>query len=223
MYTISDVDGIIFDMDGVIFDSELIALEGWVRLGEKYGLTDVEHNAKKCIGRSTKDSMRILDEAYGDKIAVTTLYGECKTVVKEIIAERGLPIKPGAEQLLKWLNSNNVKTALASSTSYDTVVRQLTEAGLIDYFRIIVGGDMIENSKPCPDIYLLACDKLGVNPARTFAVEDSYNGILAAHAAGMMPILVPDLIEPNEEMLIKSYRKFDDLVQFLEKMKSTGV
>lgn len=223
MYTISDIDGIIFDMDGVIFDSELIALESWVKLGEKYGLTNVEQNAKKCIGRSTKDTMRILDEAYGDKVSITELYGECKAIVKKIIAERGLPVKSGATELLKWLGDNNVKIGLASSTAYETVVRQLTAAGLIGHFQIIVGGDMIEHSKPCPDIYLLACERLGVRPEKTFAVEDSYNGILAAHAAGIMPILVPDLIEPNAEMLEKSYRKFDSLGVMLEELRSTGV
>jgi len=223
MYTISDIDGIIFDMDGVIFDSELIALESWKTMGERYGLSDVEYYAKKCTGRSTKDSMKILEEAYGDKVSVTKLYGECKEVVRAIIAERGLPIKRGAVELLKWLKENGVRVGLASSTSYNTVVHQLTDAGLIEYFQIIVGGDMIENSKPRPDIYLLACEKLGVSPQRTFAVEDSYNGILAAHAAGMIPVLVPDLIEPNEEMLEKSYRKFESLEQFLENLKSTGV
>lgn len=223
MYTISDIDGIIFDMDGVIFDTELIALESWKTMGERYGLSDVEYYAKKSTGRSTKDTMKILEEAYGDRVSVTKLYDECKEVVRAIIAERGLPIKRGAKELLKWLKDNSVRVGLASSTSYNTVVQQLTEAGLIEYFQIIVGGDMIENSKPRPDIYLLACEKLGVIPQRTFAVEDSYNGILAAHAAGMMPVLVPDLIEPNDEMLEKSYRKFNDLCKFLENLRSTGV
>lgn len=221
MYTISEIDGIIFDMDGVIFDSEIIGLESWIKLGNRYGLKDVEYNAKKCIGRSTKDTMKILDEAYGDKVSIEKLYGECKEVFQKIIAERGLPIKTGAKELLKWLSDNGVKVGLASSTSHDTVVKQLSDAGLIDYFQIIIGGDMIENSKPSPEIYLLACEKLGVNPKKTFAVEDSYNGILAAESAGMMPILVPDLIEPNEEMLEKSYRKFDSLAEFLGKLKST--
>lgn len=221
MYTISEIDGIIFDMDGVIFDSEIIGLESWIKLGNQYGLKDVEYNAKKCIGRSTKDTMKILDEAYGDKVSIEKLYDECKEVFKEIIAERGLPIKMGAKELLKWLFDKGIRVGLASSTSHDTVVKQLSDAGLIDYFQIIIGGDMIENSKPSPEIYLLACEKLGVDPKKTFAVEDSYNGILAAESAGMMPILVPDLIEPNEEMLEKSYRKFGSLAEFLEKLKST--
>lgn len=223
MYTIKSIDGIIFDMDGVIFDSELIGLESWIKLGDKYGLNDVEKNAKKCIGRSTKDTMAILEDAYGDKVSIQKLYSECKKVFHDIIANGGLPLKKGAVDILKWLHDSGVKVGLASSTAYNTVVSQLTEAGLIDYFNIIVGGDMIEHSKPQPDIYLLACQKLGVSPQNTIAVEDSYNGILAAYSAGMIPVLIPDLIEPNDEMIDKSYIKLDSLTELLQKMSDSGI
>ena len=69
-----------------------------------------------------------------------------------------------------------------------------------DYFSVVITGDMIEHSKPRPDIYLLACRKLGVEPERTYAIEDSPNGIRSAHAAGMWTIMVPDMIVPDEEM-----------------------
>ena len=87
---------------------------------------------------------------------------------------------------------------MASSTRYSSVVNHLEEAGIKDYFSVIVTGDMVEHSKPKPDIYLLACEKLGVEPAKAYAVEDSYNGIRSAHAAGMKPVMVPDLLEPDE-------------------------
>lgn len=97
---LSELDGIIFDMDGVIFDSEVIGLESWERLGKKYGLENVHENAMKCIGRSTMDTMGILEEAYGDKVSVTELYEEAKAICREVIAERGLPLKSGARELL---------------------------------------------------------------------------------------------------------------------------
>mgnify|MGYP001028268368 CR=1 FL=1 len=84
---LSELDGIVFDMDGVIFDSEVIGLESWERLGKKYGLTNVHENAMKCIGRSTVDTMAILEAAY---------YDEAKAICADIIAERGLPLKSGA-------------------------------------------------------------------------------------------------------------------------------
>ena len=78
---------------------------------------------------------------------------------------------------------------------------------------------MIEHSKPEPEIYLLACEKLGVNPEKTYAVEDSKSGIISAFRAKMMPILVPDMIEPTEEMLSMSAAKFDTLTDFMESVR----
>ena len=87
---LSELDGIVFDMDGVIFDSEVIGLESWERLGKKYGLTNVHENAMKCIGRSTVDTMAILEAAYGDKVSIPELYDEAKVICADIIAERSL-------------------------------------------------------------------------------------------------------------------------------------
>lgn len=223
MGNFSDIDGIIFDMDGVIFDSERLGLQSWLEVGGRHGLEGVEENARKCIGRSTKDSMEILEAAYGDRVSISRLYKEAQLAFSELMEKNGMPLKKGAVTLLKWLRENNVKTALASSTSVMTVRKELEEAGLLEYFSVIVGGDMIERSKPQPDIYLLACDRLGVRPKKTFAVEDSYNGILAAYRAGMLPLLVPDLIEPNSEMLEMSACRFNDLEEALDWLKTTGI
>ncbi len=217
---LSELDGIVFDMDGVIFDSEVIGLESWERLGKKYGLENVHENAMKCIGRSTVDTMGILEEAYGDKVSVTELYEEAKAICREIIAERGLPLKSGAKELLFYLKEQGVKVGLASSTSYNGVIANLKGAGLLDCFQVIIGGDMIKHSKPQPEIYLLACEKLGVRPEMTIAVEDSYNGIKAAYNAKMIPVMVPDLIEPTDEILSMVYKKMDSLDDVLDYLKN---
>lgn len=216
---LSELDGIVFDMDGVIFDSEAIGLESWERLGKKYGLTNVHENAMKCIGRSTVDTMAILEAAYGDKVSIPELYDEAKAICADIIAERGLPLKSGARELLSYLKEHDIKVGLASSTSYKGVIKNLKGAGLLDYFHVIIGGDMIKHSKPQPEIYLLACEKLGVRPEKTVAVEDSYNGIKSAYNAKMIPIMVPDLIAPTDEILSMVYKKMDSLTLSLNILK----
>ncbi len=216
---LNDLDGIIFDMDGVIFDSEKVGLESWERLGEKYGLKNVKENAMKCIGRSTVDTMKILEDAYGDKVSIPKLYDEAKAVFAEIISQGGLPLKKGARELLVYLYENGVKVGLASSTSYNGVISHLEDADLRDYFQVIVGGDMIKHSKPEPDIYLLACEKLGIRSEYTVAIEDSYNGIKSAYRAGMMAIMVPDLIPPTDEIMSMVYKKMDSLSDVLEYFK----
>lgn len=216
---LNELDGIIFDMDGVIFDSEKVGLECWEKLGKRYGLNNVRENAMKCIGRSTVDTMKILEDAYGDAVSVPKLYGEAKEAFAEIISREGLPLKKGARELLEYLHNNGVRVGLASSTSYNGVISHLENAGLREYFQVIVGGDMIKHSKPEPDIYLLACEKLGVRPEYTAAIEDSYNGIKSAYRAGMTAIMVPDLIPPDDEIVSMVYKKMDSLSDILDYFK----
>ena len=125
----------------------------------------------------------------------------------------GLPLKKGAVELLSWLKEQNALLALASSTKRSLVIQELTDAGLLDYFSVITGGDQISHSKPDPEIYLKACEKLGIDPKEAYAVEDSYNGIRSAFSAGMKPLMVPDLLPPTGEMEEKAHRIFDDLLE----------
>lgn len=131
-----------------------------------------------------------------------------------------MPLKSGARELLSYLKDRDIKVGLASSTSYKGVIKNLKGACLLDYFHVIIGGDMIKHSKPQPEIYLLACEKLGVRPEKTVAVEDSYNGIKAAYNAKMIPIMVPDLIAPTDEILSMVYKKMDSLDAVLEYFKA---
>lgn len=116
-------------------------------------------------------------------------------------------------ELLQYLKEEKIPVGLASSTRLAAVEEELKQAGLYDYFRVVVGGDQLKRSKPEPDIYLMACEKMGISPENAYAVEDSYNGIRAAYSAGMMPIMVPDLLPATEEMREKSIAVFDDLLQ----------
>lgn len=89
--------------------------------------------------------------------------------------------------------------------------KQIEDAGLREYFDVIVGGDMVEESKPEPDIFLKAAQLLNVQPEKVYVIEDSYNGIRAAFTGGMIPIMVPDMLEPDDEMKEKAQYIFKDL------------
>lgn len=104
-----------------------------------------------------------------------------------------------------------VKMAVASSSPRWEVEKHLKDAGIYDYFVGIVCGDMIQNSKPDPEIYLKACELLERKPSECLALEDSKNGLLSAHRAGCKPIMVPDLWQPDEETEKILYAKFEDL------------
>lgn len=211
---------VVFDMDGVIFDSEALVMEIWKDMGEKYHIADVEATMYKCIGVNAVETKQIFLDAYGEDFPYETYIKEVSQIFHERADHGELPVKPGVEELLTYLKEAGYIIGLASSTREASVRQELTDAGLISYFQELTCGDMLKASKPKPDIYLMACEKLGVAPEDAIAIEDSYNGIRSAYSAGMHPIMVPDLIGPDAEMEEKSEHIFENLMQVKDWMKS---
>ena len=187
---------VIFDMDGVIFDSERAYIEVFRRFCARDGIDCDEATCLKAIGSTRENTRRIFLDAYGEDFPFDSYYSECR----DSLAESGVDLKPGVREIFTFLSDAQIPTALASSTSRASVVRMLTDAGLIDYFDAIICGDMITRSKPDPEIFFTAAAAIEKEPARCFVIEDSFNGIRAAHAAGMRPLMVPDLLQPDEAL-----------------------
>lgn len=207
---------IIFDMDGVIFDSERVVLEGWLELSKKYGFENVEIPYMKCVGVNSKMSRQIFMDYYGEDFPYDKYCKERSDHYHREYDNGKLPMKKGVAELLTALKENKYKMAIASSTRAEVVKNQIEAAGLIEYFEVIIGGDMVEKSKPAPDIFLRAVKELGGTAESTYVVEDSYNGIRAAYSAGMIPIMVPDMLEPDDEMEEKARFIVEDLLKVRE-------
>lgn len=204
---------VVFDMDGLIFDSERLVLVCWEKLAEKYHLEGMHEVMLRCIGTTSVKTKEIVTDYYGPDFPYEEYRKEASALFRETVRRDGLPVKKGARELLEFLKRHNVPTALASSTRLAVVTQELQQAGLYDYFSVVVGGDQLKRSKPAPDIYLMACEKLGVEPECAYAIEDSYNGIRSASSAGMKPVMVPDLLPPTDEMREKSVLVAEDLLQ----------
>lgn len=203
---------IVFDMDGVIFDTENLVLGCWRFVAEKYNIPHIEETYLRSIGTTSEETKDILYEVYGEDFFLPTFWQEWKQQYANRVAQSGLPVKRGVRELLGFLKINGYRIGLASSSRYEAVRANLTTAGILDFFEVIVGGDMVKRSKPEPDIYQCACEKMKIVPQETLAIEDSYNGIRSASRAGLSVILVPDLIPPNEEMEELAYAVFEDLI-----------
>lgn len=191
---------VIFDMDGVIFDSEHVCERCWQDYAQEYGLKDVKGMFHDCIGTTIEKTKEVVLRYQGADFPYEAFRQATSERFHEIESQEGLPVKKGARELLSWLRESGALIGLASSTRSQTVLRQLGAAGLADYFDVIVGGEMAQKSKPEPDIYLEACRRLQIRPDDAYGVEDSFNGVRALKAAGLFPIMVPDLLEPDEEM-----------------------
>lgn len=193
-------DAVVFDMDGVIFDTEKLVLKSWQEVARRHGVEDIESVCRACLGLNQKEAEKKFCEKYGDDFPYWEYKKETRALFFEPYYGEHLPIKPGAEGLLKELKRRKIPVALATSTRREVVEKELRDADLFQYFNEIVCGDMVEHSKPHPEIFTKACELLGVDPAKSYAIEDSFHGIRAAHAAGMRTIMVPDMVEPDFEI-----------------------
>ncbi len=206
-----DFDAVVFDMDGVIFDSERAVMNCWLKLADIYGIKNIEKPYLACTGTTVQKTKQIMLEAYGDDFPYDEYAKEASRMYHEKYDGGRLPMKSGVIEILDFLKSNGKKIALASSTRRQTVINQLRDAKILDYFDEVITGDMVSKSKPEPDIFLLACEKIGVEPNRAYAIEDSFNGIRAAFRGGLRPIMVPDLLPADQEMREKAEEVIDNL------------
>jgi len=214
-----DFDAVVFDMDGLIFDSERAGFECWSEVAKTYGFNDITALYRECIGCSRVRVEKLVKGAFGEDFP----FDRFRQQVFELYTERygggKMPLKSGAREILEYLKTKGIRTAIASSSDREMVCSLLDGAGLTGYFDGIVAGDMVTRSKPEPDIFLAACRLLGTAPERTVAVEDSYNGIRAARAGGLRPVMVPDMLPADEEMCSLAETVEDsllDVIRWLE-------
>lgn len=210
------IKAVIFDMDGVIFDSERAVYNCWLELADKYDFKDLEMIYRRCIGVNSAMTRKIFLDYYGEDFPFDEYCAEASKNYHARYDNGRLPMKPGIRELLIGLRENKYRIAIASSTRSAVVEKQIEDAGLREYFDVIAGGDMVEKSKPEPDIFMRAAELLDVKAENVYVIEDSYNGIRAAFAGGMIPIMVPDMIEPDHEMKEKARYIFKDLYEVKE-------
>lgn len=202
---------VVFDMDGVIFDSEAKVVECWQVVADKYGIPDIEDACRHCLGINRDATRAYMLEAYGQDFPYDAYKREMSDLFHERYGDGRLPVKAGVREILSWIKEHGIKIALASSTRRAIVEAELKAAGLYDYFDKVICGDMVEKSKPAPDIFLKACNELGVRPCDAYAIEDSYNGVRSAQSAGLKCIMVPDLVPATDEMRELAERVLPDL------------
>ena len=194
---------VIFDMDGLMLDTESLGRETWREAAATVGVDFDLDLLPAMIGRNYRDCREMLRGHYGPDYPVEKLTATCLTTFDAIVARDGIAQKPGLPELLDWLEREGVVRAVATSTRRDRAEAQLAQQGLLARFALLVGGNEVDRGKPEPDIFLLAAERLRVDPAECVVLEDSEPGVRAALAAGMMPIMVPDLHGPSPDLLAR--------------------
>lgn len=208
---------VVSDMDGLLLDTERIAHATFLEACKELGIPDQTQVYIRCIGLNKVRGRQVLHDGLAgltDPVAFGDFW--YRRYREETAEKDDIPLKPGAGELLRYLQQCGVPVAVATSSMTAQAFDKLGKAGVLDCVCSIVGGDQVENSKPHPEIYLKAAANLAVEPAECLALEDSENGVRSAVAAGMRVIQVPDFVEPSDELLRLGHSVFADLEEVLE-------
>ncbi len=190
--------GAIFDHDGLMFDTEKVWQANWKLVADEMGITLPEEFKKEICGSSGQHMLDVIQKYYhvedGTSIRNRVRQGVFDDEAKHI------DMKEGLLDILEMFKRHGVKMAVASSSQKEMIVRNLKNANVEDYFEVVVSGQEVEHGKPSPDIFLLAAERLGLDAKDCYVFEDAYNGVQAGVASSAKTIMIPDLVQPNEEI-----------------------
>ena len=193
------VDAVVFDMDGLLFDTEILYEKAALDAAASLDVPMTSEFFRSTIGTPWPATRARMLEVYGPDLAIDELHAASRRIFLELLETAKL-LKPGVVELVELLERHGLPRAIATSSSRPTVERHLRQHGLIDRFHCIVAHGDYAKHKPDPEPFLKAAAGLSVAPQHCLALEDSHQGVRAASSAGMMTIMVPDLLPATDEI-----------------------
>lgn len=202
--------GVIFDMDGLLFDTEAVWQRNWSRVAADMGIELPEAFRKEICGTSGEIMKRVIEKYYGVDDGTEIMQNVINGVHSDL--KDNVPEKPGLHEILEHFRNKGMKMAVASSSSQAQIESNCRNAGILEYFDALVSGAQIGKSKPAPDIFLAAAEKIGIAPEDCYVFEDAFNGVQAGYAAGSAVIMIPDMTAPTDEIRAMTYAVYDSLL-----------
>ena len=211
------MQGAIFDMDGLLIDSEKLWQGVWHEMAAERGITLAESFPGDICGTGGVQTRQVL-RRYFPGYDPEEVLRECSGRVHKL-EEHGVPLKPGVHTILKGLRAAGYRIAVASSSPMDMILQNLKFDNIDGYFDVLTSGREVANSKPAPDVFLLAAERLGLPPEACWVFEDSLTGIEAGYRAGCRAVMVPDLVQPTEAARRMCWGIFSDLAEAWETIR----
>ena len=216
MINFESIDTVIFDMDGVLIDSETLWKAAEIKVFETVGIDFVKVGGEKTVGLRIDEVIDYWYSKYPWKNKSK------KQVVDEIMEEMvngvkttGKPMK-GVIEILTFLKYRGYKIGLASSSLQILVDTGLDKLEIAHFFDATFSAEFCTYGKPHPEVYIQAADKLGSNPQNCLVIEDSLNGVIAAKAAKMNVVAIPDGTHNVSEKLVLADLRVDNLNELLQ-------
>ena len=211
---------VIFDMDGLMIDSERVTFECYQERLKDMNLTMDEEFYKTLLGKPIKGIYQRFYDVYGNDFPIENVIQDVHQLMAERFETEGVPVKKGLVELLHYLNDNNYKTIVATSSNRDRVDKILAQAKITEFFDDSICGDEVTKGKPNPEVFLKSCQKLGVNVDEAIVLEDSEAGIQASYDANIKVICIPDMKYPEKQYEEKTFKILKDLTEVTAYLKS---
>lgn len=215
------VQAVVFDMDGLLLDTETVYEAAMIEAGRAFGVDFTAATYRSMVGKTNPECAGMLRDLYGQAFPVEDYFKRTWADV-EMILEAEVRLKTGVMEILDYLDALGLPRAIATSNSRQAAERYLGRFDLFKRFHAVVAHADVTRHKPHPDPYLEAARRLNVHPTLCLALEDSHPGVRAAHAAGMMTVMVPDILDPNEEMHEKCVHVADNLHVVMDLLKAAA-
>jgi HAD superfamily hydrolase (TIGR01509 family) len=215
------VAGFLLDMDGTLIDSEVVFYASALAAMSALGYADAEEISQAMLGVSSVERNGMLRSRCGSDFPMAA-FDQARLRHRDALLEDGLRLKKGAIELLDAIDAADRPKAIATSSSRRTAEKHLTLAGIRDRFDVIITREDVQRGKPAPDLFLMAARHIELSPSACIAIEDSNPGILAAHASGAFPIMVPDVLPPNPATRGLGVTVLPDLLAVLTFLRECG-
>lgn len=212
-----EIKAVLFDMDGLMVDTESLSTEAFINSAKAQGYNMTKEETLKVLGFTKANIYQFwIDYFQGTNVDGKKLVDDHYEYIENVLYTVGPEKMPYVEELLKYLRENNYKIAVASSSDTADIKNNLEKTKLEKYIDEIASGAEVENGKPAPDVFLLAAERLDVDPKNCLILEDSKAGIKAGKASGAMVFMVPDMFTVDKECEDTADRILTNLGEVIE-------
>lgn len=214
------IKGIIFDLDGILFDSEYYQWQGWVEPLREFGIELTKEMYLKYAGKGGKQIDAELIQDFNLPLQEGELWARKKVLIEKWFNEKAMPLMPYAKEAVEYfINDPRFKVALCSGGDREEIITKLEKNDFLKYFPIIAAGSDVKESKPSPDIYLLAIKLLDLDSNNCLAFEDTQYGLQAAKSAGAFCFAIPNEYSDKQDFSLadKILTSLNDAVEYFTK------